>query len=209
MPRAFWPGAPTYVPTYVSCKEIARWPDNDGRMAATARPSSAVWRAVLPTIVCVLAVAAGGWQIAVQAAARHHTLTLRSAGVTYTITHVEQVTGLTDADLGGMSHGIQGLVGVDKMLILVSLTVSAGDSATTYDPQTLTAVSTRSPAVIPPVGGSLTGGPLRAHSHIDGSLSYVVPRDGARITLRIGNSLKTVPLVQTDDAPAGADVHQH
>jgi hypothetical protein len=178
-------------------------------MAATARPSSAVWRAVLPTIVCVLAVAAGGWQIAVQAAARHQTLTLRSSGVTYTITHVEQVTGLTDADLGGMSHGIQGLVGVDKMLILVSVTVSAGDSPTTYDPQTLTAVSTRSPAVIPPVGGSLTGGPLRAHSHIDGSLSYVVPRDGARITLRIGNSSKTIPLVQTDDAPAGADVHQH
>src|SRR5947209_19194833 len=147
-------------------KEFPRCPQHDGAMAAPARPSLSVWRVVLPAILCVLAVAAGGWQIAVQAAARQHTLTLHSSGATYTITHVEQVTGLSDADLGGMSHGIQGLVGVDKMLILVSLTVSAGDSATTYDPQTLTAVSTRSPAVIPPVGGSLTGGPLRAPSHI-------------------------------------------
>jgi len=164
---------------------------------------------VLPTIVLVLAVAAGGWQIVVQAAARHHTLTLHSAGATYTITHVEQVTGLTDADLGGMSHGIQGLVGVNKMLIRVSLVVAAGDVATTYDPQLLTAVSSHSPAVIHPAGGSLTGGRLRAHSRIEGSLSYVVPRDGARITLRIGNQSTTVPLVQTDDAPPGVDVHNH
>jgi len=178
-------------------------------MAAPARPSLEVWRAVLPAIVCVLAVAAGGWQIAAQAAARHHTVTLHSAGATYTITHVEQVSGLTDADLGGMSHGIQGLVGVDKMLIRISVTVTAGDAAATYDPQLLTAVSSRSPAVIHPAGGSLTGGRLRAHSHIEGSLSYVVPRDGARITLRVGNQSTTVPLIQTDDAPPGADQHNH
>ena len=178
-------------------------------MAAPARPSLSVWRVVLPAILCVLAVAAGGWQIAVQAAARQHTLTLHSSGATYTITHVEQVTGLSDADLGGMSHGIQGLVGVKQMLIRVSVSVAAGNSPTTYDPQLLTAVSSRSPAVIHPLGGSITGGPLRAHSHIEGSLSYVVPRDGARITLRIGNQSTTVPLVQTDDAPPGADVHQH
>jgi len=178
-------------------------------MATPGRPSVSVWRAALPAILCVLAVAAGGWQIAVQAAARHHTLTLRSSGATYTITHVEQVSGLTDAELGGMSHGIQGLVGVGQMLIRVSVTVTAGATPTTYDPQQLTAVSSRSPAVIHPAGGSLTGGPLRTHSHIEGSLSYVVPRDGARITLRIGNQSTTVPLVQTDDAPPGADEHNH
>ena len=179
------------------------------RMGQPVRATVPVWRASVAPVLCVLAIAIGGWQAAQLAAARHHAVTLHAAGATYTITHVEQVTGLSDADLGGMSHGIQGLVGTDKMLIRVSLTVAAGDTATSYDPQTLTAVSTRSPAVIAPVGGSLTGGPLRAHARIEGSLSYVVPRDGARITLRIGNSSKTVPLVQTDDAPAGADDHQH
>src|SRR3954466_1453531 len=137
MPRASRPGA-SARPCRKLRKETARCLDQDGPMAAPARPSLEVWRAVLPAIVCVLAVAAGGWQIAAQAAARHHTVTLHSAGATYTITHVEQVSGLTDADLGGMSHGIQGLVGVDKMLIRVSLSVAAGDATTTYDPQLLT-----------------------------------------------------------------------
>jgi hypothetical protein len=168
-----------------------------------------LWRAGAAPVLCVLALTIGAWQVAQLVAARHSAVTLHAAGATYTITHVEQVAGLSDADLGGMSHGIQGLVSTKQMLIRVSLTVSAGDTATSYDPQTLTAISTRSPAVITPAGGSLTGGPLRAHARIEGSLSYVVPRDGARITLRIGSSSKTVPLVQTDDAPAGADDHQH
>jgi hypothetical protein len=122
---------------------------------------------------------------------------LRVGDAVYTVTHVEQLNGLTDADVGGMTHGIQGLVTKNQMLIRVSLTVSAGDNAATFD-ATVLQVHAADGIGVAPLGGSLAGGRLRAHSRIDGSLSYVVPRTAtARYQLRAGsNSRTSIPLLR-------------
>src|SRR5204862_43450 len=99
--------------------------------------------------------------------------------------------------LGGMSHGIQGLVNEDQMLIRVSLTVSTGGSAATYDPRLLQ-VYGAGPVGVAPLGGSLGRGRLSPHGRLEGSLSYVVPRDGAQLVLRSEGTSDAAPLL-----PAG------
>jgi hypothetical protein len=122
---------------------------------------------------------------------------------------VEQVTGLTDADVGGMSHGVQDLVTNDKALVRVTVTVSSGDSATTYDATRLRAFQVGSSVGTAPVGSSLPKGRLGAHARIEGSLSYVVPRNGAQLVLRADNAPHEVPLLQVDTAVPGAGDHLH
>jgi hypothetical protein len=125
---------------------------------------------------------------------------IRVGGAMYTVTHVEPVTGLTDQDLGGMSHGIQGLVTQKQMMIRVSLTVSAGSAAAKFDPSVLEVFGADGVGVSP-LGGSLTSGRLPARGRMDGSLSFVVARDGARLMLRAGTQGASVPLLRATRAP--------
>jgi len=140
--------------------------------------------------VVLIAVWAGG-----SLAQRPGPHSLRVGNAVYTVTHVEPVTGLTDADLSGMSHGIQGLVSKNGTLIRVSLTVSAGEKAASFDPTVLQVYGADGVGVAP-LGGSLGGGRLRAHGRIDGSLSYVVSRNGGRLQLRAGASGPSLPLLR-------------
>src|SRR4051794_15659011 len=141
---------------------------------------------LLAAIVLIAVWAAGS------SALRPGPSSIRVGGAVYTVTNVERVNGLTDADVGGMTHGIQGLVTKKQMMIRVSLTVSADAKTATYDPSVLQVFSADDIG-ISPLGGSLEAGRLRAHGRIDGSLSFVVARDGARILLRAGNGGATVP----------------
>src|SRR4051794_26040588 len=152
-------------------------------------------RIVLLAAAALAAVVLGAlWAVGTRAE-RPGPSSLRVGDAVYTVTSVEPVSGLTEADLGGMSHGIQGLVTKDQMLIRVSLTVSAGDKAAAFDPSSLEVYSADDIGVAP-LGGSLAGGRLRAHGRIDGSLSYVVSRNGARLQLRAGTSGASVPLLR-------------
>ncbi|MDQ1482796.1 MAG: hypothetical protein QOF35_872 [Actinomycetota bacterium] len=135
--------------------------------------------------------------------------TLVVNGVSYTVTHAEQVSGLSDADLGGMSHGIQGLVTNDKAVVKVTLVVQADDSPTSYDASVLRTFAAGSSVGVAPVGGTLNPGQLSAHARMEGSLSFVVPRNSAQIGLRASGDSREVPLLQVDDAPAGASQHEH
>ncbi|MGZ4746973.1 MAG: hypothetical protein ACXVYY_07775 [Oryzihumus sp.] len=128
--------------------------------------------------------------------------------VTYAVTHVEQVTGLSDQDLAGMSHGIQGLVDDKLALIRVSLVVSAGSSGS-FDPGVLRLRSSATHADIAPVGGSLAPGRLGEGARIEGSVSFVVPRDSAQLTLHVPRVSGQVPLLSVNQAPAGAGTHAH
>ena len=123
-------------------------------------------------------------------------------------THVEQVAGLSDADLGGMAHGVQSLVPQDKALIRVTVTVSADGTSTDYDARALQAFATGSSVGVAPLGGSLAPGRLQAHGQIEGSLSYVVPRTTSQLVLRAGRLPRAVPLLRIDDGPATTS-HDH
>lgn len=173
-------------------------------------------RAAALVVVLLACAALGCWRIAATVAearaAQPDPTAITVGGVSFHITHVEQVRGLADADLGGMAHGVQSLVTDDKALINVSLVVRAGSSAAAYDAGTLRAVSLPAPgAVFAPVGGTLSPGRLRAHAGIEGSLSFVVPRNGARLALRDPAGAHLLPLLLVDrfHAPAHASGHQH
>ena len=155
------------------------------------------------------ATAVGLWRVAALIAAEHDPMTLRVGHATYTVTHVEQVAGLSDADLGGMAHGVQSLVPQDKALIRVTVTVSADGTSTDYDARALRAYATGASIGVGPLGGSLAPGRLQAHGQIEGSLSYVVPRKTSQLVLRAGRLPRAVPLLQVHDGPAAGHDHDH
>jgi hypothetical protein len=151
-------------------------------------------------LLVIVAAMVGGWRVQTIAAPRTDPGTLVVDHVSYRVTH---------ADVSGMSHGIQGLVRDNKALITVSLDVSAGGSAATYTPDSLrlfTAGISRGRAA---AGGSLSGGRLSANAHIEGTLSFVVPRDGGQLVLRARTGGRGIPLLQVDHAPAGAGAGGH
>ena len=166
-------------------------------------------RAVALVVAVLVATALGSWRAASMAASRPDPSTLDANGVSYTVTHVEQVKGLSDSALGGMSHGIQNLVTDDKALVTLTLVITAGDSPGSYDASVLRAFAAGSRVGISPAGGILAPGHLRAHASIEGFLSFVVPRDGARFTLRARGSSRELPLLRVDKAPSGAGQHLH
>jgi hypothetical protein len=151
----------------------------------------------------------GGWRAVSMAAPKPGSSTLVLNGVSYTVTHAEQVSGLSDADLGGMSHGIQGLVTNDKAVVKVTLVAQAGDSPISYDASVLRTFATGSTIGVAPAGGTLNPGRLSAHARMEGSLSFIVPRNSAQLALRAPGDSREVRLLQVDDAPAGATPHQH
>ena len=172
---------------------------------AVRSPSS---RILLLSALVVAATALGAWRVAGLTAAERDPMTLRVGHVSYTVTHVEQVAGLSDADLGGMAHGVQSLVPQDKALIRVTVTVSTDGTSTDYDARALQAFATGASVGVAPLGGSLAPGRLQAHGHIEGSLSYVVPRKTSQLVLRAGRLPRAVPLLHVDDSPSTAG-HDH
>ena len=171
------------------------------------RSSALTVRTVALIAAVLVATALGGWRAVSMAATKPDPSTLVVKGISYTVIHAEQVKGLSDADLGGMSHGIGNLVSSEKALVTVTLVVSGGDSPTSYDASVLRAFATGSSVGFSPAGGTLGPGRLGAHARIDGSLSFVVPRDVAQLVLRAPGDSREVPLLQVDDAPAGANDH--
>ena len=175
----------------------------DGRPARFRRG-----RLVVLSTLVLGATAAGAWRVAAITSAEHDPMTLRVGHASYTVTHVEQVAGLSDADLGGMAHGVQSLVPQDKALIRVTVTVSADGTSTDYDARALQAFATGASVGVGPLGGSLAPGRLQAHGQIEGSLSYVVPRTTRQLVLRAGRLPRAVPLLRVEQGPAVAG-HDH
>jgi hypothetical protein len=162
--------------------------------------------AVVALVVALLAATVyGGWRVASAAppAPADGLPTLVVGGARFSVAHVERVTGLTDADLSGMGHGIQGLVRDDSMLLRVALTVTAGDDRTVFDASRLRLVRSGH-APQPPVGGSVGRGTLEPHASVEGILSFIVPRDGAGLQLGATGTSARLALGHVDEAPHGA-----
>ena len=166
-------------------------------------------RSIALIVVVLVGTGLGGWRAASMAETRPDPSTLVVNGVSYTVTHAQQIHGLSDSALGGNSHGIQSLVTDDKALISVNLVITTGDAPSPYDAGVLRVFAAGSPAGASPVGGILAPGHLKAKSRIEGFLSFVVPRKGGRFALGAVGDSREVPLVQVDQAPAGAGQHAH
>lgn len=172
-------------------------------------PAALTLRAVALIAAVLFGTALGGWRVASMVGTEPDPSTLVVNGVSYTMTHAEQIQGLSDTALGGNSHGIQSLVTDDKALISVNLVISTGDSPSSYDAGVLRVFAAHSPVGVSPVGGILAPGRLGANARIEGFLSFVVPRKGGRFALGALGDPRAVPLLQVDQAPAGAGQHQH
>lgn len=170
-------------------------------MAATSR----LWRVALTALLVLSATALGVRHVAVLAQGPPDPMTLQVDGVTYRVLHAEQASGLSDADLGGMSHGVNSLVTTDQALVRVTLEVAAPDAAASYDTSVLRASA--GAVRLDPVPGSMKRGSLRRGGHLEGALSYVVSRNGAQLRLTAANQ-RPVPLLRVDTA-AAAVAHDH
>jgi hypothetical protein len=191
---------------------------------ALTHPRRLVARALLLTIVAV-AVAAAAYgatlipgtmgaqrtQPATQAALKHKPVfALReSAPMSFgalQVVDARVAPGLTDQQLGGMSHGISGLIGANTAQLQVSMEMTN----TTYAPAPWTAADFRAVAArtgreFAPVGGTKESGKLAPGASLDLVLNYVVPRNGDHFTLNVrdGQSLVRVHLIQVGKAPPG------
>ena len=176
---------------------------------STPRPTSgaaARSAVVLLSLLLVAATTYGGVRVATGAsreAVPHDFPSLTVGHATFRVTHVERVDGLTNADLSGMGHGIQGLVLDDSTMIRVSVTVTAGGVPTAFDASRLRLVRDGGKNQVP-LGGSVGRGTLRPRASVEGAVAFVVPRDGARLRLGAVGTGAQVALVRIDDAPPGA-----
>ena len=190
-------------------KVFQRPPVNHHAMTPVEGTSVLTMRSIALIVVVMVGTALGGWRVASKAELKPDPSTIVVSGVSYTVTHAQQIKGLSDTALGGNSHGIQSLVTDDKALISVNVVITAGDSPSSYDAGRLRVFAAGSLVGTPPVGGIVAPGQLKAKARIEGFLSFVVPREGGRFALGALGDPREVPLVQVDQAPAGAGQHQH
>jgi hypothetical protein len=167
--------------------------------------TSRLWRVALVSLLVLSATAFGVRHVTSVLRGPADPMMLQVNGISYRVLHVEQVSGLSDADLGGMSHGVNSLVTTDRALVRVTLEVAASDEDAGYDTSVLRALAGTVP--VDPVPGSMERGSLRRGGHLEGALSYVVPRNGAQLRLTAPGQAP-VPLLRVDTAGA-ADTHDH
>ena len=100
--------------------------------------------------------------------------------------------GLSNADLGGMSHGVSGVVSTGRAQVEVIVTLAntgtrpvvvAADQF-----RLVTRKGTDAPGVpLKPSGTTLLAGPLPAGASVDTRVAFVVPTDGASMQLQFAD----------------------
>jgi hypothetical protein len=178
---------------------------------ATRRTARVKKPSYLASGLLLLATAAGGVRAADLLSAETDPHSLQFAGATWTVTDVSQVVGVAQQDLGmgGMAHNISGYVSDSQRMVRVSFTVAAGDHRTPFDPAQLRAYEVGHQAPIQPTGGTLGAGVLAAHAQVDGSVTFVVSRDGGHLVLRAPGSPEQVDLTTVDTAAPGTTTDHH
>lgn len=120
--------------------------------------------------------------------------------------------GLTNQQLGGVTHGISGLIDARSSQLQVSIALTNSSYAVAHwTAADFRLDAARSGREFAPVGGTDESGKLAPGSSLDLSLNYVVPRNGDHFTLRVrdGNRFVRVHLIQVGKAPAGTTGFNH
>jgi hypothetical protein len=172
-------------------------------------PAPRVGRAVATLVLVVVAAAAGaGLRVAVpllehdgQPAQQPAPADPASPGLavgqavrtsygSLTVTAAQLDNGLTSEELGGMSHGVSGLVSSGRAEVAVTLTLTNDRGAPlALSPGQFTLVtgkgSTPTSAPVAVAGGTLqVDGSVPAHAGVDARLAFVTATDGSRLWLR-------------------------
>ena len=160
----------------------------------------------------LVATVVGGVRATALLTANDDPQSLEIAGATWTVIDVNQVVGVAQRDLmSGMGHNISGYVSDSQMMVTVSFVVSAGDQRAGFDPTQLRAYEVGRKTPILPNGGSLGAGVLSPHGQVEGTVTFVVSRDGGHLVLRAPGASGDVDLTTVDQAPPGTgnNDHQH
>ncbi len=174
--------------------------------------------AVLAVIVLIAATAYGGHRaLGLMDAPAESASTLELGGAQVQLLSAEEVVGVAASDLmSGMGHNISGWVAEDQMMVQVWLRVSTDDQAAGYDSAQLRAYRRGSPNPLRPVSGTLGNGVLAAHAVVEGSVSFVVPRDWTHLTLGATGSDRSIDIPALPAAPGssgtpapGGEDHSH
>lgn len=135
-----------------------------------------------------------------------------------TVTHVEQVNGLTDEQLGGMSHGIGSFVPPDKVQVEVSVTLTNRlDYLVPYAPDAFALLTNKSNDPVGEDWSSIQPGLLQPRSNIEATFRFITARDDSQLWLGFREDASDKPvrvsLGQADQAPPDAqpagDQHHH
>jgi hypothetical protein len=114
------------------------------------------------------------------------------------VEYVRSVDGVTHRALNGASHGVSGLVDGDHAQIQTAVAITNRTKAPiTYSSKQfkLLITSKGTTTAEDPSGGDLPDMRILPHAGIEGHLSFVVPRSGARLALRFTDPGKAVPIV--------------
>jgi hypothetical protein len=127
---------------------------------------------------------------------------------------IERLPGLTSEQLGGVTHGVQNLVGADsaQIEVAIALTNNTG-TAVSYAPrQFLLRTGAGGPGV-PPTTSSIRVGQLQSGASVTANLSFVVPQDGSRYWIEFTEPGRAqaivVDLGNTEPAPPGSRDQPH
>jgi hypothetical protein len=129
---------------------------------------------------------------------------------------VQELKGLTRRQLAGVNHGIQNLVGPDKAQVQLTVALHNGRGGTVdYSTDQFRMYAGNSRRAIQPLSSTIGAGTLQPDASIEGVMGFVVPRNGARISLafddRAGDRTIRIDLGRTDKASASdlAEAHSH
>jgi hypothetical protein len=120
--------------------------------------------------------------------------------------------GLTNQQLGGVTHGISGLIDARSSQLQVSISLTNSKyAAAHWTAADFRLEAARSGREFAPVGGTDESGKLPPGSSLDLVLNYVVPRNGDHFTLRVrdGKTFVRVHLIQVGKAPPGTKGFDH
>jgi hypothetical protein len=180
--------------------------------------------ALLAVVVIAALAVAGGWLalLALGASSGHGGLAaavgdeISTSFGTLTVERANTLDGLTAQDLGGVTHGINGLVLSDSAQEEVSvLLTNTGGSSVRVDPDQFRLVVSETGKALAPAGSTVRPMTLDPGASLGASLTFVVPRTGAEMSVRYtdpGNAAQvSVALGRLDQAPANADpgLHSH
>lgn len=131
-----------------------------------------------------------------------------------TVPDVEVLDGLSNADVGGMSHGVAGFVDATKAQVLVGLVLAnTTDHAVAVDPSAFS-LRLASGAIVQPAGGTLAESTIPAGSRLEARLAFVIPRQPTTVVLELADPdgrLRAVDAgaVQPGVAPAPEEGGHH
>jgi hypothetical protein len=130
----------------------------------------------------------------------------------FSVLEARVAAGLTNQQLGGMTHGVSGLIDARSSQLQVSIAMTNSKYvAAHWTAADFRLEAARSGREFAPVGGTNESGQLAPGSSVDLVLNYVVPRTGDHFTLRVrdGNRFVRVHLIQVGKAPPGTKGFDH